>query len=282
MPRPALWLGWLGTWACQPASVPPAEVQPGAPLGGEWYLAGALEMDRLGVPEQPGFSGAAELLGSDCKAAAQTTGGKPPPCRVERWQRVTQPGSTPPGRDSEAIHLVVGERSLLTLDGAHYRRKTVWRGLGPTLASCLQQAPLALPPAEDDDGLRLLVQDGAVLYWTLRFSGQNPCGLEGRLRLAIVGPTVDASGLAVQGVGWSEGGRDLAHIELAAWLRLLVRERWASLDDAERILVIQGLARDDEPEARQLLQGIAEGSSNLAANARRALDRQPSPAAEDP
>ena len=146
--------------------------------------------------------------------------------------------------------------------------------LGKVLPACLVH-PLALPPAGDPGGFRKLAWDGATGAWLIELSGDNRCGLEGRLVLELEGPQVDSSGLSVDGVPYKDGGMAKAQDHLRAWVRATARSSWADLTEAERRDVAHSLGHDPDPDAdavlAELLERFPDASQLRAASQERAL-----------
>jgi len=84
-----------------------------------------------------------------------------------------------------------------------------WVGITGTLRACLGD-PLSIPPTDDPESVRTLVTTGDETQWWLHFSGNNPCGLEGQVRLNATNDEVDTSALRCEGKRWREGGRECA------------------------------------------------------------------------
>jgi len=265
-----LLLALLGACGDEPAPEPTPTTPPATTV---WRLDALVSTDVELQARYPTFPGGAELLGVDCASARDAIGERPPPCTAEHWVAITGDSDAAP-----LTHLRVGEHSQL-LDIAP-RRKQGWSLLGATLGPCLGD-PLALPPAGDPDGLRLLQRDEDGLWWVLRLWGDNPCKLDGAVRLPVTGERVDTSALSVDDHPWSEDGHRIAEGHRRAWRRLLVRERWHELAPADKILALQGLAEDPDPEAASLLQTIIERDPSANADAERALERRRAAFPED-
>lgn len=194
----ALWL--LVACASEPEPGPPpdpladptltrAPVSP-APTQA-WSLAGRHRPGALDVPAWP--EGAA-LLPAGCDAT----------CLAERW--------TSPGGERWFVRTAAKAWSQDGPDAPRRPAPASWRTLGGVLSACLGD-PLRLPPAWDPGGAR--GYDGTD--WVLLFTGDNPCGLTGTLRLGAHRDGLDTDGLAVDGRPWARGGREAAEARAKAY-----------------------------------------------------------------
>ncbi len=268
-------LAWMVGCAPEPPPLPPAEPQAPAPAA-LWRLAGVVSDDPTQGIDHPHFEGGADTLGEDCKVARASLRSRPPPCVAELWRPVA-----PSPQQGDAVLVRVGDQTRLRILGQDLDHDARWSLMGGTLGPCVSD-PLALPPAGDAAGLRVLERLDGAYGWVLRFSGQNPCHLSGDLRLPIQGQRVDASGLSVDGTPWTEGGAQLAQERRLTWHRLLVRERWNELTPEDKILSIKALSEDPSSEADALLRAIIDRDPNADADARRALERRSQASAPEP
>ena len=160
-------------------------------------LTGLASPDGLTLPPLPG---AADHVGARCEVLNQRLRGDGPPCGIERWE--------------DRWFLRAGQRASLTdgLDGDLHRARGAWTRLGTVLSACLLGDPLAIPPAGDPGGQRSMEGD----RWALVFSGQNACGLDGRLTLDILADEGDWTALTVDGKPWMRRGREAARERISA------------------------------------------------------------------
>jgi len=218
--------------AAPPAPVPHvAPVLPPEPTRA-WSLVGRATSDGLDTPPLP--DGAA-ALGPACATVNLSLRGDGPPCFVEDWT------------DGVTTVRVTRAGARLRFDGAPGR--TTWTPIDGIVSACLGD-PLALPPARDPVGQRIL--DGTT--WVLALSGQNACGLSGTLRLDVTRDHADWSDLSADGLPWANGGREAAQSHIRAALREVVRTRWETLDAEDRDDALRGLALDPHPDAKTLLE----------------------------
>jgi hypothetical protein len=224
---------WSLLVACAAPPAPAPPVPPAAPAArAVWSLVGRATSDGLDTPPLP--DGTA-VLGPACATVNASLHGDGPPCLVEDWT------------DGPTTVRVTRAGARLRFDGAPGR--TTWTPIAGILSTCLGD-PLALPPARDPVGQRIL--DGAT--WLLALSGQNMCGLSGTLRLDVTRDHADWSDLSADGLPWSKGGREAAQIHVRAQLREVVRTRWSTLDPDSRDDALRALALDPHPDAKALLK----------------------------
>ncbi len=164
---------------------------------------------------------------------------------------------------TEGDELRIAGGSLTVPDEIGTGLRTRWPGLGASLAVCLPE-PLALPPAGDGGGARLMEQTGGPgvarptrRWWVIVLTGDNPCHLTGELRLAADGLKVDAKGLSVSGLPWQSGGRQLARDNARAQLRLYAEENWSTLNAVEQDALLRALRED--PKASTLVERLSGG-----------------------
>jgi len=245
---------------CQPEPAPSAPfVKAAEPTLRRWRLAG-VESDTPG--SSSGFPPTdVSFLPPDCTGT----------CITEHW-RPLEPAQLDEAASNAVFVRMKGE-STLHLDGRAHPADTRWPLMGTVLGPCIGD-PLALPPADDPEGSRMLEQRGTELRWVIRLSGANGCNIDGVLRLPLRTGRVDASLLSVDGKPWAEGGAELAAALRRAWLRILVRESWPKLTDEDQILALEGLRKDPDPEAGQLLLAIIDRDPSAAGDAQRAIDRR--------
>jgi hypothetical protein len=150
-----------------------------------WQLAGRETPLPSTLPQPPPFSAGREAL-EGCDEL---------PCAAELWKK---------GEDRE-IGLRIGSKY-------HFGKKTWpsrWERITGALHDCLGD-PLAHPLAGNGANTRELVQTPAP-YWILTLAAQNPCKIEGVLRIEADGKKVWTEGLEVEGKKWKEGGSEMAH-----------------------------------------------------------------------
>jgi len=245
---------------CQPEPEPsPPVAATTEPTLRRWRLAG-VESNTPGASS--GFPPTeVSFLPPDCRGT----------CIAEHW-RPLEPGP-PYQAANDAVFLRMKGENSVTVDGLAHPADTRWPLMGSVLGPCIGD-PLALPPADDPEGSRMLEQRGAELRWVIRLSGANGCNIDGELRLPLRTGRVDASLLSVDGLPWSEEGAELAAAVRRAWLRLLVRESWPELTAEDQLLALEGLSKDPDPEAEQLLLAIIDRDPSAAADAQHAVDRR--------
>ena len=161
-------------------------------------------------------------------------------------------------QDEDTLRVTGGTLAAAGELGGAWR--TRWPGLGASLGVCVPD-PLALPPAGDPSGTRLLEQDGSPggsgtirRRWVVVLSGDNPCRLSGELRLAVTGNKVDAKGLSVSGLPWTRGGRELARDNARGELRRYAEQSWDTLDPTEQEALLRALRED--PLAGDLVERL--------------------------
>lgn len=181
-------------------------------------------------------------LGPDCATVNEALRGDGPPCLAERWASA--------GRT--ALLLVAGRQARFKWgDEPPVRTPTRWETLGNILETCLGD-PFTIPPAGDPGALR----DFTGTAWRLSLTGRNRCGLEGTLELPIRGGRADWKGLAVDGVGWTEGGRERAMPAYRGIVREAVARHAEALDAAGRVQALQALEGDETAEAAALRERL--------------------------
>ena len=162
--------------------------------------------------------------------------------------------------------------SVLTRGDATRKVRTHWPAW-QTLSMCLGH-PLALPPAGDPAGFRLLVWEDEV-RWRVELSGTNTCQASGHVELDVSADVVDVDGLLVDGSPWREGGRERA-LELALQaFRATLLERWAELSDRERSEALLLLQHDPDPEAEAVLRALTELAGSRLSDIEAALSNRP-------
>jgi hypothetical protein len=168
--------------------------------------------------------------------------GAPERCSVETWSR---DGAAP-------LHLV-RDPDRMWRSGRRDTWRTTWRGLSGSLALCIG-APLAIPPATDPAGFRLLHERDGAFRWTVHLSGANPCGLSGQLELDALADRVRPHDLRVDGLAWAEGGRELAQERARSLARAEAEARWAAADADERARILAALRQD--PGSAELVRRL--------------------------
>lgn len=191
-----------------------------------YRLVGQLSADGANAPAFPGARALLERCGDRR------------PCSVERFEA------------PDATVDLVRVADHIEVPGRLDRWPTRWRGLAGTLGVCLGD-PLAVPPAGDPGGFRTLHQRDEAWRWAVNLSGDNRCGLAGPVELDATADRVGAVGLTVDGVAWSDGGREVARDRARVWLREHARQRWPLADEAERAQLLAALAKD--PDAATLV-----------------------------
>lgn len=144
------------------------------------------------------------------------------PCAVELW-RDDQGHTLTLLRAGRTLRPVIDDRVVTPPKGSRRhaatgRWRTHWQTLGSVLPACIED-PLAVPPAGDAAGFRLLQaspEDLAAGRWALHFSGANRCALSGMLLLDATRDHADANALTVDGLPWKRGGRERALARLNA------------------------------------------------------------------
>ncbi len=241
----------------EPPAEPPEPTPEPRPQVERWRLAGLESNDPAYAQDFEGLESG--MLPGSCSGT----------CIVELWRPIAEQELG----DLTALFVRAGDRTQLIMGEQVVPAETRWTLLGSVLGPCVGD-PLALPPAEDPEGFRHLERRGDALRWVLHFSGNNACHLEGELELPLRNARVDTGGLLVDGEPWDGRGHQLAQDHRRAWLRLLVREKWPELEAADKILAMQGLAGDPDPEAAVLLHAITERDPSSDADARQALEQR--------
>jgi hypothetical protein len=182
-----------------PAPVPPRDAVPAASVDADrdlrFTLVGRASHQGLLTPA---LADGAAILGADCATVNAELRGHGPPCLAERWR----------GGGVDVLFRVANPAAALTsADGLVVEARTTWSTLGVGLSACLED-PLMVPPARDPGGTRTLVARGAEAWWELRLTGQNRCGLGGRLLLLGTADRGDWAELTVNGAPWDQGGRE--------------------------------------------------------------------------
>jgi hypothetical protein len=160
---------------------------------------------------------------------------------------------------------------LLRTDHPALTGRLRWPGLG-TLGMCLGDV-LADPLPADPGAFRALVW-GTEAHWHLTLSGTNRCSLGGVLVLDVLDDGVDPSGLEVEGLPWSQGGRQRARVILAAGLRADAERVWGELDVPARIRLLDLLSRDPEPEAAAVLHRLLDLAGPMRVDVEGAISRR--------
>lgn len=234
--------------ACASPADVPAPAPPSPPVEpGPWRLVGRASPGAVHVPALPEGLAA---LGPACEAANRALDGDGPPCLLERWGRgpAGAEGADAAVPAEVVTFLRAGARARLTPpDGRPVRARTAWPTLGPTLEVCLGD-PFAIPPAGDPGGDRTYTDEG----WSIRLTGDNPCGLGGALVLHATGDRTRWDTLTVAGVPWATGGRELARPLAQARVRAVVARDLPTYDRGARVAAIIALEGDDSPEAEAL------------------------------
>ncbi|MFZ5476508.1 MAG: hypothetical protein ACOZNI_06990 [Myxococcota bacterium] len=214
---------------------PPATPSPASPAAATLppepvvrALKGRQVAGLIALPSLPD-----DHLGRDCAAVNTRLHAKGPPCSVEVW--ATE------GGDARWFWRA-GKKAGVSLaaDGEIARATLRWPRLGQILEGCLDDDPLALPPAGDPGGTRAWVDDA----WILTLTGENPCGLGGQLSLEVTSERAEWRRLLVDGVPWEQGGRAIADGRQLERAVAGVRARWETMDAREREQAIVSLARD--------------------------------------
>lgn len=260
----------LGCAACAASDVPPAP-PPAPPAPTTWTLVGEVTLGAVHPRPRPGFEEAVDLLGPECATATARLGDRAPPCRAELWRPLRPAGE--PVDDARAFLLQVGRSTLLLTASGEHQRSARWPDLGPVLERCLGD-PLALPPTGDPQGYRHLVIEAESAAWVLHLSGANACQLSGSLRLGISPDQVSVEDLSVGAVPWRERGAQAALAMQRAAVRVEVRDRFAELSAAERIVGFETLVHDPDPEALTILEQLAATGGPGSRDAARAIERR--------
>jgi hypothetical protein len=205
-------------------------------------------IDFFPLPEaQPLVENSCQGLKAKLKAN-KTTG-----CLVERWS------PDPENPDQNARYLLRSGLKLrfasnLSAEGKDLRPAEVsWHSIDPVLSHCLGDL-WALPPAGDPKGTRTMQGD----TWIFRFSGDNPCGLQGSLKLGVFEDHASATELLTDNTLWSRGGKE--QTKATIWEALLkeIPKKWPELSREERLGIITLLSESEKPEAALLLQQLQE------------------------
>ena len=152
-------------------AAPPSPSAPAPPVAGPWWLSGRATPDGVDFPELPGGR---SRLGPACLS------GEVAPCWVEAW--------TDGVRTTEFLR----QGPKINRDGA--RAQVRWHQVTGTLSVCLGD-PLGETPAGDRQARRAFTGE----HWELHLSGENACGLAGKLLLRADTDVADWRGLSVEG-----------------------------------------------------------------------------------
>ena len=166
-------------------------------------------------------------------------------CTVESWTL----DSAPP------IHLIRAQRAMWRA-GTREEWRTRWRGLAGPLDLCIGD-PLALPPADDPGGFRLLHDQQDSWRWSVHLSGANACELEGHLEIDALADRIQTHHLRVDGMAWTDGGRELARERGRELARAIAESRWAEASAEERARIIAALKQD--PDSAALVARLLSG-----------------------
>lgn len=192
---------WLWLIACTGTDVSDvtptgeaAAVAPSPPIE-HWELVGRVTPGSSVWPDAPPFEGGKAMI-ARCRERR--------PCAAERWR--SDSGNT--------MDLTLIERTIFFEDGRP-PWPARWMSITGTLRACLGD-PLTIPPTDDPQSVRTLSTQGDSAQWTLYFSGNNTCGLEGQVRLDAHKDTVDLHPTLCEGKRWREGGRECVKERLKA------------------------------------------------------------------
>jgi len=267
--RPRAWSASMALLCAACTRTEPAAPPP--PLAPIWTLAGEVALGEVRPSSRPGFEDGSALLGPTCRTASERLGDRPPPCRAELW-RPLRPAGEAPGQERTLL-LQVGATFLLQTPLGETVRSTTWSALGSILAGCLQD-PFALPPAGDPGAFRHLLLGAQGTAWVLHLSGENPCRLSGEVRLGILPDGVSVEDLMADGLPWRAGGAERALALWRAAARVEVRDHFLELPTEERILGLEALVHDPDPEALTVLQQLATSGGPGSLDAARAIERR--------
>jgi hypothetical protein len=154
-----------------------------------WQLTGRVTPGTSVWPDAPPFQGGKAMI-AKCRERR--------PCAAERWT----------AEDGTTMDLTLIERTMYFEDGRE-PWPARWMSISGTLRGCVGD-PLTIPPTDDIKSVRTLTTAGDEASWTLHFSGENSCGLEGQLRLDAYKDSIDLQPTLCEGKRWREGGRDCA------------------------------------------------------------------------
>ncbi len=158
-----------------------------------YELVGRVTPGTSDWPDAPPFKGGKEMV-SKCRERR--------PCAAERWR----------AEDGQLIEFTLIERTIYFEDGRP-PWPARWMSITGVLRACIGD-PLTIPPTDDLKSVRTLSTQGDTARWTLHFSGENSCGLEGQLRLDAHKDHIDLHPTKCEGKRWREGGRECAKAKL--------------------------------------------------------------------
>ena len=159
-----------------------------------WELVGRVTPGDSAWPDAPPFAGGKAMV-ERCRERR--------PCAAERWR----------SDDGRIMDLTLIERTIVFEDGRP-SWPARWMSITGTLRACIGD-PLTIPPTDDINSIRTLTTRGETAQWTLYFSGQNACGLEGQLRLDAHKDAIDLHPTLCEGKRWREGGRECVRRRLS-------------------------------------------------------------------
>lgn len=154
-----------------------------------WELVGRVTPGTSVWPDAPPFKGGKSMI----ERCADRR-----PCAAERWR----------SEDGQTMDLTLIERTIFFEDGTE-PWPARWMSISGVLRACVGD-PLTIPPTDDIKSVRTLTTRADEAQWTLHFSGQNSCGLEGQLRLNAHKDHIDLHPTLCEGKRWREGGRECA------------------------------------------------------------------------
>lgn len=159
-----------------------------------WELVGRVTPGDSVWPDAPPFDGGKAMV-ERCRERR--------PCAAERWR----------SDDGRIMDLTLIERTIVFEDGRP-PWPARWMSITGTLRACIGD-PLTIPPTDDQNSIRTLTTHGETAQWTLYFSGQNTCGLDGQLRLDAHKDSIDLHPTLCEGKRWREGGRECVRRRLS-------------------------------------------------------------------
>ncbi len=202
----------------------------------------------------------------------------PPPATESRDEATTLPfrlvetGAVQTWRagDEEAVLDTTTRR--LTRGDQTYRARLQWPSW-QSLELCLGD-PLALPPAGDPAGFRLMAWDPEPT-WVLDLSGANRCNATGQVSFRVDADSVNVEALLIDGLPWGEGGRERGRELALQAFRADVLTSWSAASETDRSNALLLLQHDPDPEAESILRALAELADHRLHDVERALANRP-------